>query len=229
MAAVAALPEDLQLRVRAMVSGQPDPAARGRGATGREGGRRAEGEKEAKSEHADWITYSDEHLRGAGFLGWTPFEHPQLGAVEIGGLVPGIKHEPPESEWDRIADEQTDFVVALLGILPRLEASVVETERIGAGVWRVRVRATNSGELPTRSAIGVKARRMAPIVATIGVEVADVVSGQPVQRWDVIPAHGSYADAEWIIRAPDGATIPVAIRSNVFGDRTLDVVLEETE
>ncbi|HZW10159.1 MAG TPA: M14 family zinc carboxypeptidase [Phycisphaerales bacterium] len=235
MAAVEALPEDLQLRVRALISGQPDPAAQaGRarpGPGGREGGGRQRGgdEKPSESGDAEWLKYSDEHLQGAGFIEWRPFEHPQLGEVEIGGLAPGIRHSPPEAEWDRVAEEQTRFVVALLGLMPSLDVEVAETERLAAGLWRIRVRAVNRGELPTTSAIGVKARRLAPIVVSVAAELDDIVAGQAVQRWDAIGGHGAHADAEWIIRAPDGATVEIEVRSNVFGDRTLSLSLEENE
>lgn len=227
MAAVAALPQDLQLRVRALISGQPDPARAGGG-----GGRRDRASRPGaggESDEAAWIRYSDEHLGGRGFAAWTPFDHPQLGGVEIGGLVPGVTHEPPEGEWGRVADEQTEFVSRLLGLLPELRVEALPPERLARGVWRVRVRGSNPGGLPTAGAIGVKARRVAPIVVSIGVAVEDIVAGQRVERWDAIGAHGAHADAEWVIRAPDGATVPVEVRSSVFGDRVIEIVLEEGE
>ena len=237
MQAVMQLPEEIQLRVRALISGQPDPgpfasvAGGGDGAakTVRRNGKKAKSKKNAKSEDAKWIAYSDEHLDGAGFVEWTALSHPQLGEVEIGGLVPGIRHEPPEREWARVADEQTEFVTALLGLFPVLTVEVMDVERLADGLWRVRVRGTNTGTLPTRSAIGVKARRIPPIVVRLGVEVDDILTGQPVQRWGAIAGHGGYEEVEWTIRAADGSTVPIEIRSSVFGDRMLHVTLTEGE
>ena len=34
------------------------------------------------------LAFSDKDLQGAGFVAWTPFKHPQLGDVEIGGFAP---------------------------------------------------------------------------------------------------------------------------------------------
>lgn len=225
MAAVAALPEDIQLRVRALISGQPDPA---RADEDGPPARRGNG-KPAEGDEAKWIAYSDDHLGGAGFVEWTPFDHPQLGEVEIGGLVPGIRHEPPEGEWGRLADEQTRFVASLLGMLPRLETRVEGVERLGPGLWRIAVRAENPGGLPTTSAIGEKAGRIPPIVVRLGLEAPQIVSGERVQRWGSIPGHGGRARAEWIVAAPDGARVPVEIRSGVFGDRLLNIELEEID
>jgi len=243
MQAVMALPESIQLRVRALISGQPDPGpfasggggggeagARpggrgGRAGGGRPGGSAGGGGKAADGDAAAWLKYSDEHLDGRGFVEWTPFNHPQLGEVEIGGLVPGIKHEPRESEWVRVVDEQASFVAGLVGMLPSLEVGVTGVEQVTPGVWRIRLRGTNPGTLPTRAAIGAKARRIPPIVVDLGVDVADIVTGRRLNSWESIPGHGGYEEIEWVVRAPDGSSIPVEIRSSVFGDRTLSIEL----
>ncbi|MBK7404241.1 MAG: hypothetical protein IPJ41_06305 [Phycisphaerales bacterium] len=261
MAAVQALPEDVQLRMRALISGQPDPgpgaggspaqgspsdASSGAGAAGggppgggRRGGRGGRGGPEAgpaaaqtkapDEDEAQWIKYSDDHLEGRGFVAWTTFEHPQLGTVEIGGLAPGIRHEPPESEWLRIADEQSAFVADLVGLFPKFDVGVEHIERVAPGVWRLRVRGANSGELPTRSAIGVKARRIPPIVVALDLDPQAILSGQAVVRWDSIAGHGDYTDAEWLFQAPDGAEVKIEVRSSVFGNRTLTTTLKEAE
>lgn len=241
MQAVMALPESIQLRVRALISGQPDPGPFASGGGGREsvggegrGGRGARGAgggaaggKSSDSDDAKWLEYSDEHLDGRGFVEWAAFDHPQLGEVEIGGLVPGIKHEPRESEWVRVVDEQATFVAGLVGMLPSLEVEVTGVERIAPGVWRVRLRGTNSGTLPTRAAIGAKARRLAPIVVDLGVDVDDIVTGDRLNSWESIAGNGGYEEIEWVVRAPDGASLPVEIRSSVFGNRTLSVELTQ--
>lgn len=239
MQAVMQLPEEIQLRVRALISGQPDPGPFASATnsddapakTGRrsEKGTKSKPKKGKESDETKWLAYSDEHLGGAGFVEWTTFLHPQLGEVEIGGLVPGIRHEPPEREWARVADEQTKFVTELLGLFPKLTVEATGIERLADGLWRVRVRGTNTGALPTRAAIGVKARRIPPIVVRLGVEVDDILIGQPVQRWGAIAGHGGYEEVEWTIRAADGSTVPIEIRSSVFGDRVLNVILTEGE
>lgn len=274
MQAVAALPEDVQLRMRALISGQPDPGAGGGGApanaqqperptggpqpeggpppaggppagggrggrfTGRGGrggppgggGGGAPPQSAAPAgDEAKWIKYSDEHLQGAGFVEWKTVAHPQLGEVEVGGLVPGIRHEPPESEWSRIADEQTLFIAKLLAMMPEVTVEVMSVERIAEGIWRVRVRGTNPGDLPTRAAIGVKAGRLPPIVVSLGVENDDILVGRRNESWDAIAGHGASEEVEWTFKAPDGSSTPVEIRSAVFGDRTLNIELKEAE
>lgn len=238
MQAVMALPEAIQLRVRALISGQPDPGpfASGGSAAAENPARRgsrgnrpggAGGGKSGGSDDAKWLAYSDDHLDGRGFMPWTPFTHPQLGEVEIGGLVPGVKHEPLESEWVRVIDEQAEFVAGLVGMLPSLEVETTRVERVAEGVWRVRIRGTNTGALPTRSAIGAKARRIPPVVVDLGVDVEDIITGDRLNRWESIDGNGGHEEIEWVVRASDGSSVPVSIRSSVFGDRTLSIELTE--
>lgn len=237
MQAVMQLPEAIQLRVRALVSGQPDPgpfASGGGGerparAASRRSGRGAGSGKAGGDDQAAWIAYSDEHLDGRGFIAWTPFDHPQLGEVEIGGLVPGIRHEPPESEWVRVIDEQATFVAGLLEMLPELRVETTLVERVSEGLWRVRVRGVNERELPTRSAIGAKAERLAPIVVSPRVDPADLVTGSRVERWETIDGNGGRRESEWVVRAPDGSDLLIDVRSSVFGDRTVTVRLREEQ
>jgi len=62
-------------------------------------------------------------------------------------------------------------------------------------------------------------------VVDLGVDVADIVTGRRLNSWESIPGHGGYEEIEWVVRAPDGSSIPVEIRSSVFGDRTLSIEL----
>ncbi|MDQ7013944.1 MAG: M14 family zinc carboxypeptidase [Planctomycetota bacterium] len=238
MQAVMALPEAIQLRVRALISGQPDPGPFASGGGGDENGGGAKrggrssgkGSKNAKgkdSDDAKWIKYADEHLNGTGFVEWTPFTHPQLGEVEIGGFVPGVKHEPDESEWVRVVDEQAQFVAGLVEMLPDLEVTTTHVERVTGGVWRIGLRGTNPGVLPTRAAIGAKARRIPPIVVSLGVEVDDILTGSRINRWESIAGNGGYEEIEWVVRAADGSDIQIEVRSSVFGNRTHTVELTQ--
>ncbi|MGD2111085.1 MAG: M14 family metallopeptidase, partial [Phycisphaerae bacterium] len=63
---------------------EPRPPRRGGGNAS--GGRQKR--SDADNEEAAWLKYSHEQRGGAGFVPWTPFAHPQLGDVEIGGFAP---------------------------------------------------------------------------------------------------------------------------------------------
>jgi len=181
----------------------------------------------ASGDDAKWLTYSDEQRGGEGFVAWRSFEHPQLGRVEIGGFVPGFRVNPPESEHGRLIDEQTRFVQDVVGRLPTLDVVDARAVTEGPGLWRVSVRLRNEGFFPTRSAIGVKARRLPPTVVVLNVDDKAILAGSKVQRFDAIEGSGGTVDASWLTAVSGAASVPVEIRSPVFGTRRIDVTLGE--
>lgn len=224
---------DAVVRPVSLVLEENQPAGGGRGGRGMPGrGAEAQPATEARkvgdTDDAKWLKYSDEQRGGEGFIDWKPFDHPQLGPVEIGGFVPGFKVNPPEEELARLADEQTRFVAALLGKLPRLTGPRAEVTRLGNGLWRVAARVTNDGYLPLQPAMGVKTRRVAPSVLLIDLPQDRIVSGSKLVRFPSLEGSGAAADAEWIVRADDGSTVKVQFRPAVGPVRSLDVVLQES-
>jgi hypothetical protein len=70
---------------------------------------------------AEQLSYDDEEMDGATFKEWAAFEHPQLGAVEIGGWRKFGQNNPV---GDRIAEEvrrNVDFVMILQDYCDRPE------------------------------------------------------------------------------------------------------------
>ncbi len=225
-----ALPDDVRARVMAIAQGMADPErVAGAAEPAAEGNRRG---VKGDSDEAKWLAWIDEEQRGNGFVEWRAFEHPDLGPVEIGGFVPGVRVNPPESEMERLAVEQTAFAAWLLESLPSLTVEGVSVERVGAVLWRVAVSVRNEGLLPTASAIGAKARRLSDDVAVLDPEARlereAIVSGKRVERLGVIAGSGQAARVEWLVRAEEGTRLSVEIRSARLGNRSVAVNLEES-
>jgi hypothetical protein len=175
-----------------------------------------------------WLTYSDEKREKAGFIDWQPFDHPQLGKVEIGGFVPGFRSNPPEGEPARLGEEQTAFVATLLGKLPRVSLDAPVVEPLDGSLWRVTVRATNSGYLPTMPAIGVKARRAAPTLISLDVPMERIVSGSRVGRFYAIPGSGGSAEQQWVIAGDPGSAVTLRLAPTFGGEQSMTITLQET-
>jgi hypothetical protein len=227
-----ALPGDVQARLRAVQMGGEDPgpseelldsigATLGAGATARAGA--------GNSSDAKWLAWIDEHS-GGGFVDWQPFDHPQLGSVEIGGFVPGVRVNPPAEEEDRLARQQAAFAAAVLDMLPTLELDKPTVERVGGGVWRIGLTLRNTGTLPTMSAIGEKTRRLPGVVCVLDpnqeLEMGRVVSGSRAIHFASIEGRGSSERAEWLVIADAGETIELEVRSARFGTTRYDVTME---
>ena len=90
------------------------------------------------------------HNGGRAIGAWRPFEHPQLGAVEIGGYDPrfGIWN-PPEDRLAEVCERQSRVLLRIAALAPRVRVSSVETTALGGGLTRVSAVVENLGYLPT--------------------------------------------------------------------------------
>ncbi|MDE2805061.1 MAG: M14 family metallopeptidase [Gemmatimonadota bacterium] len=108
---------------------------------------------------AEQHRFNDEELGGRYFSDWTPYDHPQLGAVEIGGWHAKFwgQNPPPEFLEEETA-QQMHWILYLAEQGPLIEVSDPVVTAVGDGTFRVAVTVTNTGFLPTsltdRGAVG---------------------------------------------------------------------------
>jgi hypothetical protein len=227
-----ALPADVQNRLRAVQSGGEDPgpsqeliASIGGQGSPQPTARAAAG----TSSDAKWLAWIDEQDE-TGFVEWTRFDHPQLGPVEIGGFVPGVRVNPPAAEESRLAEQQAAFAAELLGMLPSLEFAGPTVERVGGGVWRIGLTLRNNGTLPTKSAIGVKTARLPGIVCVLdpdqNLDTSRIASGSRAIRFDSIAGRGASERAEWLVIAEPGESVGLEVRSPLFGTTRYQLTME---
>jgi len=96
------------------------------------------------------LRWSDEKLAGKGYIDWYPFDHPQLGQVELGGwdAMYAWSNPPPEFLEQEIARFPNWLVWHLL-ISPRLEIHTANARCLGDRTYRVLFVVHNTGWLPT--------------------------------------------------------------------------------
>lgn len=182
------------------------------------------------------MRWNDEEWGGRLFVPWKPFDHPSLGAVEIGGWrndfdAHGIT--PPEG-FEYRSRQILPWLVWLLATLPRVVLVDVEAEPLGAGTWRVSATVRNEGFLDTsvtEHAATLVARRnvetdlptfvplVKPVVATLEVDDGEVVGDVEIEvghlkgwnsgdrrRSEVSRDWPRSARVTWVVRAPAGTT-----------------------
>lgn len=179
------------------------------------------------------LRFNDEVLGGRYFKDWTPFEHPQLGRVEIGGWWNRFwrQNTPPELLEEECA-LQLEWILYLAEQAPRLTMGQPRVAAAGEGRWRVEVEVRNEGYLPTsltdRGAVGrpgpdgvLRDQVVPPPVVTLHVEGGQVVEGRARQ---VIPHLGGSNPflrevtipsriVSWLVEAPVGSTVRVTAAS----------------
>ena len=94
--------------------------------------------------------FDRQHNAGRIFKPWRPVQHPQLGAVEVGGFDPrvGIWNPPYERLADTCAGQSAAFL-RVAALLPRLSLRVVEQQPADGGLTRLKLRVANHGYLPS--------------------------------------------------------------------------------
>ena len=87
---------------------------------------------------------------GRAFPPWRPFDHPQLGRVEIGGIDPrfGIWN-PPQHELASVCRTQAQVFLHVAALAPRLVVADIRRHELPGGLVRVEVKVINDGYLGT--------------------------------------------------------------------------------
>ena len=104
----------------------------------------------AKFTRADMRALADfDRTRNAGriFRPWRKVDHPQLGAVEVGGFDPRVGiWNPPNEELDTTCRGMSAFFLRVATLLPKLSLTVAEQQRDGDHT-RLVLRVANHGYL----------------------------------------------------------------------------------
>jgi murein tripeptide amidase MpaA len=188
------------------------------------------------------LKWSDEVLDGQGYVDWYPFEHPQLGAVELGGWdhINAFRN-PPKAFLEKEINLFPKWLVWCLLISPKLELCDLSTTAIGDGAYKIQMVVHNTGWLPsyvTKKALEKKVVRdliceiELPEGATLATGKIREEHGQLEGRAykEVFPSADDVTDdrkkIEWIIHAPDGGVVKIKARHQRAGTLHAEVSLE---
>ncbi len=190
------------------------------------------------------IAWSDRELEGKGYVSWYPFEHPQLGPVELGGWDKlATFRNPPAKYIEREVARFPRWLTWQALTLPRLEILRVDVERLGEDTWKVRLAVQNAGYLPsyvTKRALerkvvrGVIYQIELPGAAKLVAGKARVEGGQLEGRASkaslqaFLPSldlTGDRGQCEWTVRAPVGTRVGVSARHDRAGSAASQVTL----
>jgi hypothetical protein len=122
------------------------------------------------------LRWSDEVKGGQYYSDWTPYDHPQLGPVEIGGWIKKVV--PIDDGLEEICEEHTRFMTYQASLSPLIRLRDVKQSVVADGVYKVEATVSNYGYLPTYVSEAARAnRRDMPVFVNLSVENGEVVSG----------------------------------------------------
>ncbi len=168
-------------------------------------------------------------LEAAGidaFADWTPFQHPELGEVEIGGFLPYVTHNPPADRLPELGARHGEFLVKLAGMLPRVRIADTEVTAHGGGVFTVKMEVENGGFFPTSTRHGTTSRSVGPTLVQIQVDDDDILTGaDKTVSIGVLNGSGARESVTWVIRGREGAQVEIKLLSVKAGHDTVTINL----
>jgi hypothetical protein len=180
------------------------------------------------------LAWAEATLGAEAFHPWTPFEHPDLGAVEIGGLEPKflVQNPPPAllaEECARVAS----FLSGLALSAPRLVVGGYVVEALSERTFRIAVEAVNAGFLPTSAT--ARGRTLGLVDPVRGrIDGARVVSGMSPAVLGHLSGFGESGEGsgaaqaavvEWVVEGTPGATVTVTFEGGRAGQAVLALPL----
>jgi len=179
-----------------------------------------------------FLAWNDEELNGEGFIEWYPYEHPQLGPVELGGWNTAFCiRNPPLNRLEAEVAPHADWAIWHVLVSPLLRHRETLVEKLDATTWRVRMVVENSGWLPTNVTERAMERKVvrplemeialpdgAELVGTEAKKELGQLAGR-VGSNSMLAGFGAASDgtadrasAEWVVRAPEGSEIKLTAR-----------------
>jgi murein tripeptide amidase MpaA len=173
---------------------------------------------------------------GEGYVDWYPFDHPQLGPVELGGWdIVRFWFNPPLARLEEELRPHPDFALFLALVSPRLDVHSFEADPAGDGAYRLRLVLQNSGWLPTSvTQKAVERKAVRPIEVTLELpQGARVVSGKEREEagqlngriehrniywWGTdVFSTSDRTKVEWVVEARPGSRVGVVARHERAG------------
>lgn len=166
---------------------------------------------------------------------WRPFDHPQLGAVEIGGVdEKWCFQNPPPDLLEAEVTRNTEFALVLLGALPVVKVATASAVGLGGGQHLVVLVLHNEGFLPSNGsgkallAKAIRAKAVCRLHLGPGLTMTkgltttefDHLAGRsrghsaanPVpSRFTTAASNPHEARLEWVVKAERTGTIEVEV------------------
>lgn len=191
----------------------------------------------------DCIQWLADNNNGEGYQDWTPFHHPQLGEVEIGGF--DYKHtvqNPPSAFLLQEVQKHTRFMLRCMKTLPRLAFDKTRVTVVAEDTWRIDTTVMNLGYLPTSAMKEAETLKVAkPLTVTLaGAEIVTGKQSEEIGQLEgfsgvntgygfagaVTMNHAPYSrHLSWIVKAPEGTPVTVQAAAPRAGKAAQTIVL----
>ena len=178
-------------------------------------------DNDGRASQEEMMKWNEEELGGKIFMDWKPFDHPQLGKVEIGGFINKIYNSDTKSYtnlmcypgeiFDDFLEKHTRWNLYLVAQSPLLHIKDFAAESHGSGFYKLTLKVENRGFLPTNVTQQAILNETAQAVkAELTLDGLEIVMGKPMISLGHIPGGDIYT-SEWMVKKT-GRTPSVSVR-----------------
>lgn len=175
-------------------------------------------EKPKPSDDAKRLKWIDASGESARFLAWKPFDHPELGQVEIGGFAPYALIEPPAADLARIASAEREFLTTLGELLARPRIVECTAKDLAGGLWQVDAAIENPSLLPLQSASAKRSEIARPARVTLRLpQNGRILAGNAQELVGDLPGSGGRKELRWLVHGASPSAMRVELDTNNAG------------
>jgi len=151
----------------------------------------------------------DDKMGSDVFKAWTPFDHPDLGKIEIGGWKKFGQNNPLPPYLDDEVDRNVDFMLMQARAIPLLSISDIKQEYLGKDISRITATISNTGFQPTELAIRFATKKAVPVRAYLSVSNKSMLLDEDFEKEiDKIDGN-SKKDVSWLVHGSKGNKITI--------------------
>ncbi len=202
-------------------------------------------DKNGRVTELERLRWNDEELGGKIFVDWKPFDHPQLGKVEIGGFVRKI-YDPkfksyinlmcyPSPEFEDFLAKHAEWNIYLVSMSPLVRIVDVEVTPLEANYFKVTAKIQNQGFLPTNvTQQAIKNRTAKTVKVSVALNGAELIMGKEKIDLDHLDGHtvrspSPVQEVEWMLKAPGrkAFTPVIQVKSEKGGTHARKVTLKK--
>lgn len=196
-------------------------------AAGGEKDKKKDADEREPSDDTKRLRWIDEKGESWRFVAWKEFQHPELGAVEIGGFAPFARIEPPEGERAAIADAQRAFLVALGDLLARVQVVDAKAQDLG-GVWKIEATLSDEALLPPISAAGRRTGTVRSVRVRLRLPAdSKIVAGDAQTLVGDLAGSGGRRKLEWLVTTRDIGALRIEADTDFAGTASVAPVVQQ--
>lgn len=182
-------------------------------------------DKEKPSEDAIFIKWLEQENLMNNFVVWKEIKHPDFPnqKVEVGGFAPYIKKNPPMQYLEKQVDGHVNFLKTIANQMPTHEIVDQNVEKLDANLYRITLKITNKGFMPSYTEINDKLKFTSRIKTEIQLKDNQKrVAGKKITLQNALQPNES-SEHTWLINGNGSVNITSGCATTGIATVTLEL------